>query len=659
LLLGKTFCVLVVIFLSLLSSGLPAFATELSSSDRQAGFRAFQAAKNGDWGQARSISRQIQDPLLQKILIWSDISRTSSEATFNKIADFVENNPDWPRQRRLRRLAEEALNPETHPKRVVSWFARFEPVTTVGRFRYGEALLALGLTEKGQGEIRKAWVEGKFSKAEEQKFLAQFGKFLTPKTHVERLDNLLWAGEHQQALRMMPRVESNYRALAIARMQLRQMTSNVDASVASVPKVLQDDPGLVYERLRWLRHKDQDLSARALLAAYPLDHAKPKLWWRERSILARRALAEGHYSEAYRISSDHTLTQGVEYADAEWLAGWISLRFLDEPNLALSHFERMYNSVKYSISRARGAYWAARAAQAVGRQDLSTQWLHAAAHYPTAFYGQLAIAQIEPGKDLQLPPDPKPSAAEVSDFHSNELVRAVRVLATLNQTNAERSFLYQLGDLRNTTGWNALVASLASAHGHLDLAIANSKKAIHIGHPLIKHGYPRISVPNVGHPLPYKVETPLVLAIVRQESAFRAGAVSSAGARGLMQLLPSTAEQVAKSLKISYSRESLTGDPNYNLRLGQAYFSKLLNDFNGSYVLALAAYNAGPHRVKQWMRANGLPGESVPQSIDWIELIPFGETRNYVQRILENLQIYRRTLNQTELTLALERDLSR
>ena len=659
LILGITFCVLVVTFLCILTSGLSASASGLSPEDRHAGAIAFQAAKSGEWSQVRSIADRIQDPLLQKILVWSDISKTSSTADFDEIADFIESNPDWPRQRRLRRLAEEALSPETPQQRIVSWFERHEPVTTIGHVRYGSALLALGRTEKGQDEIRIAWVEGKFSQTEERRFLTQFSEFLTPNTHVQRLDNLLWAGQHKQALRMMPRVNANYRALANARMQLRKMSSNVDGSVAKVSDALQDHPGLVYERLRWRRRNDQDMSARKLLEAYPLDHVKPNLWWRERSILARRALAEGHYTQAYRITRDHTLTEGVEYADAEWLAGWISLRFLDEPNLALSHFERMYKNVKYSISRARGAYWAARSAQAIGRQDLSTQWLQAAARYPTAFYGQLAIAQIEPNKDSHLPLDPKTSAGELADFQSNELVRAVGVLAAFNQTNSERSFIYRLGELHETTGWTALVAGLASTHGHLDLAIANSKRAIRIGHPLIKLGYPRLSVPNVGRPLPHKVEKPLVLAIVRQESAFRAGAVSSAGARGLMQLLPSTAKQMATGLKIPFAREKLTTDPNYNLKLGQAYFSKLLNEFNGSYVLALAAYNAGPHRVKRWTQQNGHPGDSIAQSIDWIELIPFAETRNYVQRVLENLQIYRQTLNQAELSVALERDLSR
>ena len=636
-----------------------AIATNLSSTDVRAGRTAFKAAGAGDWDSARAVAVQIGDPLAAKLVFWFDVTRPGGEGSFPDISKFISENPDWPGQTLLRRRAEEAIDGTLPREIVLSWFDHREPVTTEGRVRLGAALLASGEVEKGRATIRDAWVRGRFSKAQEKNFFTTYRRLLTADDHVGRLDRLLWRGRLTEARRMLGKVDAEYRALAEARLRLRKLGRNVDGAIAKVPRALKEHPGLVYERLRWRRKKGRDLLARDLLKAHALDHPQPKLWWAERAILARGALAEGHVSEAYRIARGHALTEGAGFAEAEWLAGWIALRFLEEPKVAFDHFVTMFEGVKYPVSRARGAYWAARAAETDLQPSMAELWYRTAAQYPTTYYGQLAAIQLEPGTELRLPAEPRPSADETALFEDHELVRVVRMLTAFGQADRLRPFLLRLGKLSDSAGWKALVADLAEDHGRPDLSVAIAKQAIKHGRPLIKNGYPSVHVPEVDPTPARPAEVPLILAIVRQESAFRFEAISRAGARGLMQLLPGTARDVAKKLKLPYSRRRLTADPSFNLKIGRAYMSALLDTFDGSYVLALAAYNAGPTRVKRWTRVNGDPRVSVIDAVDWIESIPFAETRNYVQRTLENLQVYRTMLNRTEVAWTLESDLRR
>ena len=636
-----------------------AIATGFSSADIRKGVSAFKAADTGDWDNARAVAAGIGDPLAAKLVFWFDVTRSGGKGSFPDISGFISENPDWPGQTQLRRRAEEAIDGLLQGEIVLTWFDRHEPVTTKGRIQLGAALLASGQIEKGRNAIRDAWLRGRFSSALEREFLSTYRRLLTAEDHIERLDRLLWQGRLTEAKRMLGKVDPEHRALAEARLRLRKLGRNVDGAIANVPSVLRNHPGLVYERLRWRRKMGRDLSARDLLKTYAFDHIQPKLWWAERAILARRALAEGHVSEAYRIARKHALTKGAGFAEAEWLAGWIALRFLEEPSIAFDHFVTMFEGVKYPISRARGAYWAARAAETDLRPSMAEMWYRTAAQHPTTYYGQLAAIQLEPGAKLRLPPDPHPSVDEVRVFDGHELVRAVRMLAAFEQTDRLRPFLLRLGKISDSPGWKELVAGLATEVGRPDLSIAIAKQAIQQGRPLIKKGYPSVLVPEVDPSLARPTEIPLILAIARQESAFNFKAISRSGARGLMQLLPGTARDVANKLKVPYSRRRLTADPDFNLTLGRAYIGTLLNAFDGSYVLALAAYNAGPTRAKRWKLVNGDPRTSVIDAVDWIELIPFAETRNYVQRTLENLQIYRRILNETEVAWTLESDLRR
>jgi soluble lytic murein transglycosylase len=634
-------------------------AAHLSPADVRAGRTAFAAADAGNWDTAREVAAEIGDPLAEKLFFWSDVTRLGGTGSFDAITRFISENPDWPKQAVLRRRAEEAITDTSPPGIVLSWFDRHEPITTEGRVRFGEALLVTGQLARGQATIRDAWVTGGFSEFLEDRFYKTHRHHLTAEDHVSRLDRLIWRGRLTEARRMLGKVDAKYRALAVARLRLHELGRDVDGAIAKVPSELKDDPGLIYERLRWRRKKGRDHLARELLKAHPLDHVNPEKWWAERAILARSALAEGHVSEAYRIARDHALTEGAGFADAEWLAGWIALRFLEEAKVAFDHFTTLFGGVKYPVSRSRGAYWAARAAEADQRPSMAELWYRTAAQHPTTYYGQLAAIRLGAGSELPLPPDPHPSADEVALFRDQELVRAVRMLTEFGQRNRLPPFILSLAEQSDSAGWKALVASLAEEQGRPDLSIAIAKRAIRQGRPLIKNGYPSVAVPEIDHTVGQAAEVPLILAMVRQESAFHFEAVSRAGARGLMQVMPSTARSVAGKLKIPYSRKRLTADPDYNLKIGRSYMSALLETFEGSYVLALAAYNAGPARVKQWKLVNGAPQGNVIDAVDWIELIPFAETRNYVQRTLENLQVYRTMLNGTEVAWTLENDLKR
>jgi len=422
-----------------------------------------------------------------------------------------------------------------------------------------------------------------------------------------------------------------------------------------VPPALQHDAGLLYDRVRWRRRQEHYDDAIPLLETVPKDedpdHADA--WSVEREVLARFALAEGHPDTAYRIAANHEATTGAHFSELEFLAGWIALRSLHRPDLAYNHFVRLYDDVKLPISIARGSYWSARAADAMGNRQLAQSWYQTAAQHITTYYGQLAAAHIG-APAASFVAEPQLRRDEVAAFNASSLVRATRGLAALDADEYVRRLVRQLAEDAKTPTQYALVARLATEIDRPDLAIAAAKRASYAGVTLLDEGYPVTSLPS-GAP----VERPLVLAMTRQESAFDHAAVSTAGARGMMQLMPATASHIAKTLHLPFSVGRLTSDVRYNLTLGREYLHGLLDDFSGSYVLAVAAYNAGPGRVHDWMQDFGDPRTKNVDAIDWIESIPVAETRNYVQRVLENLQMYRYRIGDHGLAFSLASDLRR
>ncbi|MDA1022886.1 MAG: lytic transglycosylase domain-containing protein [Proteobacteria bacterium] len=630
----------------------------LTPGDAKALKAGLEFVEKEKFAQARSMDSKIKNPIASSILTWVRLSQPDPTASFEEIGRFMARHPGWPQQGKLQRRAEEAITRETPGAEVLDWFAKRKPLSGDGKARMGEALVAAGRTDEGLALIRDAWINGNFTKRRELYFYKRNRRYLSRGDNLKRLDRLLWEGRYWPSRRMMWKVPPEYRELATARMFLRHRRGNVDTAIAKVPDKLKNDPGLIYERLRWRRHKGKFQEALEILNQPPDDLVYPDRWWVERAFVARQMLQKGNITDAYRLAKNHGVKDGASFAEAEWLSGWIALQFLKDAQTARRHFETMYNAVKYPVSQSRGAYWMARAFEALGNDNKAAIWHRLAANHPTTYYGQLSIASLHPGAGLEFDSSPDPGKQETASFEADDLVAAVRILGQIDEADRIRPFILHLDSIAKTSGWRLLTAELAMAQKRPDLSVLIAKRAARDGLSFPDNAFPSLIPPpmNARTSSP-PVETSLILAIIRQESAFHIKARSHANAQGLMQLMPRTALKVAKRLKIPFSRRRLTTDGIYNLSLGQAYLSGLLETFKGSYVLALAAYNAGPKRARQWLRRNGDLRNKDVDSIDWVELIPFNETRNYVQRVLENLQVYRHRLAKTEVALRLKNDL--
>lgn len=603
------------------------------------------AATRGDWARARELAQRGQEPLLAKVVQWLDLKQARNGTSFREIANFIEANPTWPHRTTLSLRAEDGINGALADGEAIAWFAKYPPQTTNGRLRLIQALDRSGESARAAQLVRATWIAGNFNAAHERDFLRRWSGDLTQADHIARLDRLLWDGQTHQARLMAPLVPPDHRALAEARIKFRAGEGGVDAALAKVPSALRGDTGLSYERVRWYRTKGRDADAREVLEAPPGELIRPELWWREREIQIRRALREGNVSQSYKLAARHGQAAGSAFADGEFLAGWIALRFLDDPTQAYEHFKRLHENVGSAISQARAAYWAGRAAEAIGRTEEARTWYGRGQHWITTFYGQLAAAKL--GGEARLPIDPKPTAPEIRAFEANELVRVVKMLGRHRLLDQIQPFVYALSDYATSHGERVLIAALARDQGRGDVAVAVARRmAQRDSMQLIDGGYPLLPLAIEAAP-----ERALVHALVRQESNFDQRAISRAGALGLMQLMPATARQVARELKIDYAQPRLIADPTYNVRMGRHYLGVVLNDFDGAYAMALGAYNAGPGRVRAWLREFGDPRRGDVDMLDWIEQVPFAETRNYIQRVLEGVHVYRARLK-APLTLA-------
>jgi soluble lytic murein transglycosylase len=634
-------------------AGSQAWAAPLSESDRQIYVAAFNAMKRGDFNAAETLAAPARDRLPAQAIAFLNYSRNGSGASFSDIAAFVTAHPDWPSQKLLRTRAEEAIATATDAQ-LVPWFRAHPPVLPAAQLRLAQIWLQSGRRGDAERLIRQAWIDGDYSAIEEKFMLERYHDVLRGEDNARRLDRLIWDHQTEEAKHMLKHVGQDTAALAQARLGLAAMNPGVERLIAKVPSRLQNDAGLLYERMRWRRHKDLDDDAASILEHPPADLVRAEAWATERLIIARRLLDDGQAARAYKLASNSGLSTGPTFAELEFLAGWIALRNLKQPGTAYNHFVHLYHAVTLPISLARGAYWSARAAEAMGNASLAATWYDTAAPYVTTYYGQLAAAHLGATAATLKVSEPSPTQAEIHAFESNELVQLARDLAQIGDTDDLAVFLRRITDEAKTPADYALTARLARALARPDVAVFTAKRASYAGVTLMDEGYPVADLPPGGNS-----EAPLVLAMTRQESAFDTRAVSSAGAMGLMQLMPATANKIAQLLHLPFSRQRLTQDVGYNVTLGRAYLDTLVDSFSGSYVLAVAAYNAGPARVHQWIAAHGDPRSANVDPVDWVERIPFTETRNYVQRVLENLQVYRFRLGSSLPTLSLASDLKR
>jgi len=613
----------------------------LSSRDFDFYRRAFAEARLGRHAAARRLANQAGDVLPAKVIDWLWLRSRGSGAGFDRIAAFLEQNPIWPGRVTLRRRAEDALDGRTPDQRVLDWFATQLPTTGWGMMRLAEARLATGDAAGAKEMLRHAWVFGDFTRARERRFYARHRGMLEASDHVARLDRVLWDRRRGAAHRMLGRVDDDSRRLGKARLSLIGFTAGVDWAVGNVPAFLVNDPGLIYDRARWRRVKGKHAGAREMLAQRPNPLPYPKRWWIERRIQIRKLLANDESRAAYAMAADHGLIRGRRFAEAEFLAGWIALRHLNDAETGFKHFQTLHANVKFPVSRARAAYWAGRAADRLAQPALAATWFERAAAYSTTYYGQLAGLKLAgPAKPLPAPPL-KPTPAAIAAYEKTESAQIVRRLAELGQTKLLKSFFIHMADVAKSGTQRRLVLDMIAELAPPSLMITVAKRVSRDGTILVHHSYPESAVlSRASGP----VEAALVHAVARQESVFNPRAVSHAGARGLMQLMPATARLTARQMGLHYSRDRLIDDPDYNARLGVHYLARLIERYDGSYLMALAAYNAGEARVDRWVRIWGDPRATGIDPIDWAESIPFTETRNYVQRVLENLQAYRRLL---------------
>ncbi len=616
---------------------------------------AIKAAVKHNWPKARSTIATARSPLLSKIIEWAYLRDPGPHAGFTERTAFLVANPKWPAANDIRRRAEDAIDDSISSSTLTAWFAANPPLSTAGKAAYARALAAQGNTDQAHAIARDAWVNGYFNKDDERDFLREFRSVLTPDDHWARIDRILYEEQTSAAQRLLSYVDTGHAAVAQARIALIGSARTAEGAIAAVPAALQNDPGLLYDRVRWRRTRDNEDGARQLVPPFELGGPRPDLWWRERNALARDALAEGNITEAYALAKHHGSIDALSVSEAEWLAGWIALRFLKDGEAALAHFEKVYDSVQTPPSLARGAYWTGRTTEFLGRPDLAAEWYQRAAAYVTTYYGQLALARLKSDTVPQLPQDPDPTAEERAAFNADELTRALRALMDVDAKSYQRAFAQAMSENSASAAERQMTAELVNRLSRIDLGVVVARQAARDKITLVQYGWP---TPAYAYPaLPEKA---FILAITRQESNFDVAALSSAGARGLMQLMPPTARGLAKATKQPYAEKRLTTDGAYNMRLGSVYLNSLLANFDGSYVLAAAAYNAGPGRPRQWIKQFGDPRDPSVDAIDWVEQIPFAETRSYVQRIMENLMIYRAVLDgTTQVPKTLETELAR
>lgn len=615
--------------------------------------QAFSLLDDGKAEAAMSIASRNRKSPLYKVVRAAYMAAPGNDVSFQEMASFIDRNPAWPNLKSIQMIAEQKMPASMPPDRVMAWFAEHPPVTLSGFANAVEALSATGNGGNASGLIRARWIEGDFSPQDMAAFYERYGRALGPDNCWARMDRLAWKGDEQGVRELSFCANQSMQATASARMALAKQRASASELLARVPEEWRNDPGLIFERLRWHVRNDDDEGAIALLAQQPDAPSNQEKWWEQRHILIRRLMERNDFARAYALAARHGLTEPKALTHAEFMAGWLALRFLNLPNEARAHFEALSNAAGTPITRARGAYWLGRAFESLGDVASARQSYEAAATYNTVYYGQLAEARITPSAQIRATPEPAIPPHIQADFYNRDNVRAIEALRRIGQPERLQSFFRAATEAATQRAEFALLTELAYRIDRPDLAIVAAKAANQKSMLVTAGGFPLLD-----HSLPSTPEPAFTHAVIRQESMFKADAKSPAGARGLMQLMPETAKGVARNIGLRYKEKNLR-DPSYNLRLGTTFIQKQLASFDGSYVLALAGYNAGPRRVREWMERIGDPRDPSVDPIDWIEMIPIYETRNYVQRILENLQIYRARLNGGQAALRIMQDLKR
>jgi soluble lytic murein transglycosylase len=631
--------------------------TPSPSADQMSDLRdAVRAAATGDVVRADSLRGGLSDPIARKLVLWVMVDKDGDSMPFAELDQARRDLWGWPHDNRRQAAAEKQLDAQSlPPQQVIAWFNGEPPQTAEGAMALAGAEQALGRANDAKALIRHFWRDVVFEAEPQRQMLARFGGLLTIDDHIRRADMLLYGQQGPAARDMLALLPPDQQTLARARMAFRDGDPGAAELADGLPPSLQNDPGLAFERAKYLLHQRDGVLALSMLPyltkSPPGDEAAQALWTVRKGLIGA-ALQTRNYQLAYQAAADNGMSSGVDYTEAEFYAGWLALEKLHNAPLADQHFAHIEQVGSSPITEARALYWRARAADAegdpIGAQDLYAQ----GGRYITTFYGQLSaekagITQIDLGHD------PVPTAADRARFESRETVRAARMLADLGERELYRSMVLHIADSLPNAEEYALLVDLAHGYGDQDLAMRVVRAAAQRGYVLPDRGYPILEAQVDGG-----AELAFSLSIARQESNFDPSAHNPSGARGMMQLLPSTAAILARRAGMPYSAEMLYDGP-YNVRLGSTYLQKMVDDFGGSYVMAAAAYNAGPNHMPEWTSTCGDPRTSSGDPVDFIECIPFSETRNYAMRAMETMEVYRARLNGGRAPLTLTADLKR
>jgi soluble lytic murein transglycosylase len=593
-------------------------------------------AAQSDWNVAAQIAQGV-GPVTQDTLMW--LRLRTGDAPFAAYRDFLDRRADWPGLDRLRAEAELMIDETVRPAEVVAWFAGEAPQTGEGAVRLAQARLALGQAEAARDVLRETWITQRLTEDGQAVMLAAFADELNP-FHAARADALLWRSRAEDATRMLPLLSADQAALAAARIGYMTRANDLPARVAAVPPALRQDPGLAYDRYSWLASRGERTDAVQMLLERSTSAAalgEPFRWSGWRRVLARWEMREGRAEQAYQLASRHYLTEGESYADLEWLAGYLSLTYLGDPTQALTHFQNGLRASSGPISLGRMHYWIGRTHVVKGNVDLAAEAYSAGADHQTSFYGLLASEKVGRALDPSLAGTPVDWAD--TPVFDDDIVQAALILLASGERGAAFTFFAQLG---RTLSANE-IATLGAYLNEIDEPFYT----LLLGKAAVERG---ILIPSVYYPihdmaaLDLPAEPALALSIARRESEFNETIGSPVGALGLMQVMPATAEEVSGNLGIPYSRGRLTNDWQYNATLGTHYLAYLEEEFGPSPVMIAAGYNAGPSRPRQWIDERGDPRLLEMDVVDWIEHIPFRETRNYVMRVTESIPVYQARL---------------
>jgi soluble lytic murein transglycosylase len=606
----------------------------------------FKAYRDNDLAEAQILKTKLTQPAAHALIEWYAI-RSGVTRGLDRILAFRKDFPDWPVTSQLRRRSEDALLAERRPpSQIRAYFDQQPPGTAAGRIALAFALQTEGLAQEANEKIRHVWREDTFGPDIERRILDRFPGVLAKADHRFRMERLLLKENWGGAQRAAGHAGKEYELLVKARMTVFQGKKKAEKAFAAVPASLRSDPSYLFSKALLQRRSNNLVEAAEIIMQAPRD---PDLrvdgdeWWAEQRLITRALLDKGNPKTAYEVASHHAAESPVQQIEAEFHAGWIALRFLNDPAIAAKHFATVAKTASTPISISRIAYWQGRAAEAAGTGQDAKLFYERAADQPTTYYGQLAQAKL--GQTISLRKVDPLSEEERKAFDALIPVQAVKLLQQIGEHDLALGLYTDLAQALSDPGQLDALASLATSQQNPRAVLAIGKMALQRGFPLDQHAYPLAAIPDFD-PVGDDVEPAMVYAIARQESAFNPRAISSAGARGLMQLMPATAKRTAQRFGVGFDLKRLLEDPSYNAKIGSAHLGELMEDWKGSYILAFASYNAGGGNVIKWIRTYGDPRKPDVDEVDWVERIPFYETRNYVQRVLENLRVYRQRLNE-------------